>query len=79
MKSQNTKWITVDSAVIFTVDPRVTAKSFFEILVEPYYEREPVCLDLRKFQRHETINFVKEIRTLSNNSDMIIFVHKIEK
>ena len=76
MKHENSKWIKVDSTVVFTTDPKSITKSFYEIFIEPYYHKESVCLDLRKFERYETIKFVNEIKILTENSNNIVFVYK---
>lgn len=73
---EGTKWIKIDSNIIFTTDPKTIAKDFFNIFVEPYYKKESVCLDLRKFNKIESVVFVNTIKELSNNSDNVVFVYK---
>lgn len=79
MKNTDSKWIKVDSTVIYTTDMKSVAKSFYEIFIEPYYKKDSVCLDLRKFERHETIKFMNEIKMLTENSNNIVFVQKSVK
>lgn len=70
------RWIKVESSIIFTTNPKATTENFFDVFVAPYYEKQPVYLNLKDFEKHKTIEFVEIIRKMSENSRNIIFIHK---